>query len=123
MRPVAVMVGGCLGVGMAAMAVIGPGLGREVWFGMLAPLLVAVVSWVVVERTFRRDRAQVTNVMVVAFGAKMVFFGVYVAVMIRGLALRPVPFVVSFTACFVALLFAEAVWLRRLFGEDATGVR
>lgn len=123
MKPVLVMVVGCLGTGAAAVALAGGGLTREVLFGMLAPLLVAVVSWEVVARTFRRNRGQVTNVMVVAFGAKMVFFGAYVAVMLRGLALRPVPFVVSFTAYFIALHVAEALWLRRLFVGDATGDR
>jgi len=123
MKPVVVMVVGCLGTGLVALVVTGPGLTREVLFGMLAPLLAAVVSWETVARTFRRNRKQVTNVMVVAFGAKMVFFGAYVAVMLRGLALRPVPFVVSFTAYFIALHFAEAVWLRRLFVEDASGAR
>ena len=51
------------------------------------------------------DRADVpaespalTAVMIAAFAGKMVFFGAYVAVVLRGLSLRPVPFVASFTA-------------------------
>ena len=44
----------------------------------------------------------------------------YVAVMLKVLALRPMPFVVSFTSYFIALYFVEALGLRRLM--MATGV-
>ena len=47
----------------------------------------------------------------------MVFFGVYVTVMLKVLALRPLPFVVSFTAYFIALHVIEALCLRRLFAS------
>ena len=52
--------------------------------------------------------------MMTALVLKMVFFGVYVGVMLRGLSLRPVPFVVSFAAYFIALHAMEAMFLRRL---------
>ena len=42
------------------------------------------------------------------------FFGVYVVVMLRVMMLRPVPFVVSFTAYFITLYAMEALLLRRL---------
>lgn len=123
MRPALWMVAGSVVSGVAASVFVGPELTRELVFGMLAPLIVAVISWVLVERAFRRSRTQVTNVMVVGFGVKMVFFGAYVAVMLRGLALRPVPFVVSFTAYFIGLHVAEAWCLGRLFGEDTPSAR
>jgi hypothetical protein len=46
---------------------------------------------------------------------KAVFFGAYVAGMLRVIGLRPVPFVVSFTSYFIALHVTEAMFLRRLF--------
>ena len=49
------------------------------------------------------------RVMIAAFAVKMVFFGAYVAVMLRGSALRPMPFVVSFTGYFIALALVEAL--------------
>jgi hypothetical protein len=61
--------------------------------------------------------------MAAAFAAKMVFFGAYVVVMLRLLALRPVPFIVSFAACFIALHLIEGFSLRRLFAGDARGFR
>lgn len=123
MWPAVWMVAGSVVSGVAVSAYVGRDLTREVLLGMFAPLVVAVISWVLVERAFRRSRQQVTNVMVVAFGVKMVFFGAYVAVMLRGLALRPVPFVVSFTAYFIGLHVAEAWCLGRLFGEDPPSAR
>ena len=57
--------------------------------------------------------------MVTAFAAKLVFFGAYVAVMLLALSLRPIPFVVSFTAYFIALHLAEALCLRRLFAAGS----
>ena len=42
------------------------------------------------------------------------FFGVYVTVVMRVLALRPAPFVMSFTSSFIALYAMEALFLRRL---------
>ena len=49
--------------------------------------------------------------MMAAFAAKMVFFGAYVAVMLQGrLRVRPVPFVASFTAYFIALYLVEALY-------------
>jgi hypothetical protein len=38
--------------------------------------------------------------------------------MLRGFALRPVPFVASFTSYFIALYAMEALFLRRLLSID-----
>ena len=113
------MVGGSVAAWVVA-ATAGPGLRRELLFGMLAPLVMAVVSWELAERTYRQDPARLMGLMVTAFAGKMVFVGAYVALMLQGLALRPVPFVASFTAFFIGLLVAEALCLRRLFRGDAS---
>ena len=55
--------------------------------------------------------------MVTGLVVKMVFFGAYVAGMLKGAGLRPVPFVVSFAGFFIALHVMEAVFLRRVFAE------
>ena len=55
------------------------------------------------------------SVMISAFAFKLVFFGVYVAVMIRVVALRPVPFIASFTGYLAGLYLMEALYLRHLF--------
>lgn len=116
------MVAGSVGTWIAAV-LVAPTAMAETLCGMLAPLLVAVVSWELAERTFRHSPERLTALMVTAFAGKMVFFGAYVAVALWGLSLRPVPFVVSFTAYFITLHLAEALCLRRLFAEGASGSR
>ena len=90
----------------------------EVLLGMAGPLTSAVVSWVFYERAHRSAPGRLTNVMITALALKMVFFGAYVGVMLRGLNLRPVPFIVSFAAYFIALHTMEATFLRRLLMND-----
>jgi len=87
----------------------------EAFFGMVGPLLAACATWVAVERMHAAAPERVMSVMLTAFMAKMMFFGVYVAGMLRGLELRRTPFVVSFTVFFVALYAMEALFLKRLF--------
>jgi hypothetical protein len=108
---------------LAAIAGFGTRIAAEVVFGMLAPLMIAIGSWVLVEQTYRRAPERVTGLMVAGFVGKMVFFGGYVAVMLKGLALQPVPFVASFTASFIALHVMEAFALRRLFANGPRAAR
>jgi hypothetical protein len=48
----------------------------------------------------------------------MLLFGGYFVVMLRGLNMRPMPFVASFVASFIALHATEALFLRRLLMND-----
>jgi hypothetical protein len=92
----------------------GSGVDREAWFGMLGPLVSACATWLAIEAAHRTSPQRVTAVMIGGFVVKMVFFGAYVALMLRWLELRAVPFVVSFTGYFIALYAMEALFLRRL---------
>ena len=93
-----------------------------VLYGMLGPLAMVAGSWVLMERAYRRNPQRLTGIMVAAFAGKLVFFGAYVAVMLRVLSLSPRPFVASFTGYFIALYLIEALYLRRLLagGPRAT---
>jgi len=88
------------------------------FFGMLAPLGVAAASWLMAERAWRRNPEGLTPLMIIAFGGKILFFGVYVTVMLKGLSLAPVPFTASFAGYFIALHLAEAMALKDLFAQD-----
>lgn len=91
----------------------------EVLLGMLGPLAVASGSWALMARTYRRRPERLTAMMVAAFAGKAIFFGTYAVVVIAVLSLRPVPFVVSFTGCFIGFHLIEALLLRRLLtGEQ-----
>jgi len=103
----------------AVLALLAPESAVEVFWGMLGPLAIACGFWMLADRAYRRDPASLTQVMIASFGGKIVFFGAYVAAMLRGLSLRPVPFVASFTGYFIALHVTEALCLRRLFAGAA----
>lgn len=114
MRAVTWMVGASVVAWAAAGAVV-PGARTELLLGMLGPLVVACATWVLAERTYARDPRALTGLMIAAFAFKLVFFGGYVAVMLRVLRVRPVPFAVGFSSYFIALHFVEALLLQRLF--------
>jgi hypothetical protein len=111
------MASAAVGSWLAATGVIGAQTATEVLFGMLGPLAAVIGSWTMVERTHRTNPDRLTAVMIASFAGKMVFFGAYVAVMLKVLALRPIPFVASFTGYFIGLYGMEALYLRRLFSR------
>jgi hypothetical protein len=118
MRPVLWAAGVSVCFCLAATAFVQPG--PELFLGMLAPLAVSVTTSLMVERTYRRNPRQVTQLMMAAFAGKMVFFGAYVTFALKVLSVRPTPFVISFTSCFIALHLTEALCLRRLFADGMT---
>lgn len=117
------MAAACAVAWLAAVAALGTRTGVEVLGGILGPLAVACGSWVLTERTWRRRPERLTSLLMTAFAGKMVFYGAYVAVMLKVLALRPVPFVVSFTGAFIVLHLMEALGLRNLFADAAHASR
>lgn len=113
MTPVLIMTIVCAAT--AAAAALVSGAVAEVVAGMAAPLLAALATWLAVERAWRADPRLVTRVLLLAWAAKIVFFASYVVAMLKGAGLRAEPFVISFTAYFIALHAADAVLLQRLF--------
>ena len=118
MKPVMWMAGASLGSWIVVTLISSGRANPEMLSGMAGPLVSAVASWIAYEQAHRSAPARLTNVMIGALALKMVFFGGYVGVMLRGLDLRPVPFVVSFAAYFIALYAMEAMFLRRLLMND-----
>jgi hypothetical protein len=86
----------------------------EVWLGMLGPLAAALVSWIAMERQYRRRLERLTAVMIRAFAAKMVFFGFYITILLSAGWVQPIPFAISFICYFLSLHIVEAIALRRL---------
>ena len=118
MKPLWWMAGASLLSSLAVAMLPGVASDREVLFGMAAPLAGAAMTWVLARRVYPSHPERLTPLMIAAFGAKLVFFGVYVTVMLRVLALDPLPFVASFTAYFISLHVIEALCLRRLFASQ-----
>jgi len=102
---------------VAATAMFGAATHVATLLGMIGPLLVTVVTWRLAEQTYRRNPAALTSLMMTGFVGKMVFFGAYVVLVIKGLAQPAAPFAVSFTGTFIAVYLIEALALRRLFSE------
>src|SRR5262245_32956079 len=117
MKVVVAMVVASLASVLVVGALVDPRARLEVLLGMLGPLLMASGSWVLTERTFRDRPQALTSVMIAAFAFKVLFFGAYVAVMIRVVALRPVPFIASFTGYLAGLYLMDALYLRHLFRQ------
>ena len=100
------------GAGVAALA---PGAALEVALGAAGPLVAAVVSLVLTDRTYKRSPERLTRLMVRAFLAKLVLFGCYITLTVSMLALDPIWFAGSFTVSFVTLHLTEALHLQRLY--------
>ena len=116
----AVWMAGCsVAAWLVASAAGGTGVSRAVFLGMVGPLVVACASWAMADRIYRRDPGALTGFMMAAFGFKFVFFGAYVAVLLKVVQVPLVPFVVSFSSYFIALHVVEAMFLKRLFNGNA----
>ena len=114
MTPLAWMAGASVIGWLAVTAIWGDEVNPEALYGIAGPLVASSATWVVIERTWRASPERLTAVMMAGFAAKLVFFGFYVAAMLRGLSVRPVPFVAVFVGFFIALYAMQALFLKRL---------
>lgn len=115
MRPLGWMVAACMSSWIAITTLAPAPVNPELLWGMIGPLLSAALTWIAVVRTHRTARERVTGVLVAGFALKIVFFGVYLAVMLRVVGLRVVPFALTFVGYVIGLYVIEALFLRRLF--------
>ncbi len=95
-----------------------PNAVMEIFLGMLIPLLLAIGTIVLVERTYRKDAPRLTALMTKAFLGKMLLYGVYVAVIVGFYSFQPVPFAISFTVYFTGLHLAEALYFQTMFNKE-----
>ena len=94
-----------------------PAVAPELVLGIVGPLVAAVTTMVLTERTYARDPRKLTPLMIKAFGVKMVLFPAYVAAVITLTPLSSIPFVLSFCVSFICVHLTEAWQLRSLFAE------
>jgi hypothetical protein len=86
----------------------------EIWIGMSGPLVAALASWIAMERQYRQRPEGLTGLMIKAFAAKMIFFALYIAVLLKIGLVQPGPFAISFLGYFLSLHIVEAIGLHRL---------
>jgi len=108
------MAGAAIGSWLAVSATGAGQVNPEALFGMAGPLVASCLSWLGVLRIHRAAPDRVMGAMIVFFALKFVFFGAYVAVALRVLSLRPVPFMAAFVSYFIAMYAMQALFLRRL---------
>jgi hypothetical protein len=115
------MIGGCVVGWAAAVEIWGEAVGLDVALGLAGPLVAALGTWAMIARTVPANPGRLTRRLLGAFAAKILFFGGFVVAGIRGLGLRPVAFVVSFTVSFIVLHAVEAILLRRALTRVVSG--
>ena len=120
MKPVAWMMAASVAAWVLVTATLADRANPEAAWGIAGPLTGTALSWVAYVRAHETAPERLTRVMITAFALKLIFFSVYVVAAMRVLALRPAPFVVSFTTAFIVLYAMEAFSLRRLV-MGATG--
>ena len=106
---------GIVTAGGALAALVVSDAAVEIMLGLLAPLVVALGSWRLMESAYRRGPERLSRLMVRAFLGKLVFFGVYLTVTVGAFPLDRTWFIGAFAISFVILHLAEAVQLQRLF--------
>lgn len=118
MKQIVWMAAGCIGSWLVATLLMGQA--RELFLGMLGPLVASTGTWMALIRAYRQDPSRVTGVLMRAFGAKMVFFSVYVLIAARVGSLDVVPFVASFAVYFIGLQVVMAAFVRGLTVPQAS---
>jgi uncharacterized membrane protein len=97
----------------AVSGLAGFGVEREIWLGMLGPALASVISRIAMERQKRLNPQKILKHIIQGFVIKFLFFGVYIAVLVKSNQVRPGAFIGFFVFFYLALHMAEAIELRR----------
>ena len=111
------IIASCIG-SWALISLMFPQVIVEILLGMLSPLLAALGTLILVDRTYRKAPQKLTSLMTQAFMGKMLFYGVYVSVIVGFYSFQAVPFAVSFTLYFIGLHLTEALYFQSLFRTE-----
>jgi len=82
---------------------------------MIGPLVMGVFTVELVTWKFDQDPQAVTNVMIRAFGGKMIFYAAYIVAILKLTKLDSMIFVLSFSGFFILLHILEALYFRAKF--------
>ncbi len=103
----------CLGTW--GLIVGGIGYAKEIFLGMIAPLLIGTVSISFLFNSHQKAPENVTKVMIKSFAAKMIIYGLYFIYIFTFYTFNPLPFILSFLVYFVTLHMSEALFLKSIF--------
>ncbi|MFQ6678601.1 MAG: hypothetical protein ACE5D0_09830 [Fidelibacterota bacterium] len=88
---------------------------REIFLGMIAPLIIGIVSILFISDVQKKSPEKVTNILIKTFLVKMIFYGVYFIYIFTFYTFNPKPFIISFTGYFLTLHVSEALFLKTIF--------
>ena len=86
----------------------------EIFLGMLAPLLLSILSILWNENSFKKDSQKLTNTLIKSFMVRAVFFAVYLILIFTYYDFEQIPFIISFTSFFMIFYVVEALFLQKL---------
>lgn len=106
-----------LGLGISGLVsgTIFPQYIKEIFIGMIAPLLVAIFSIAWIKNVSKADPGKITATMTKSFFIKMVLFALYFIIIMSFYTFEPTPFVISFTGFFILFYIIEVIFLQKLF--------
>lgn len=87
---------------------------NEIFLGMIAPLLLSIVSILWYETSVKKSPQQLTNTLIKTFIARAVFFALYFILIFTYYDFEQIPFIISFTSFFMIFYVIEALFLQKL---------
>ncbi|RMF09385.1 MAG: hypothetical protein D6762_03865 [Candidatus Neomarinimicrobiota bacterium] len=110
-----------LGLGLWGLvaAVAGPAFLLPGFLGMIAPVVLGMITVELITRQYDRDPRKVTKLMIGSFGVKMVVYALYVVLVFQIPGLSAYPFIFSFTGFFILLHILEALYFRAKFQTNS----
>lgn len=93
----------------------GIGYTKEIFLGMIAPLIIGVISILLLAIAHQKSPEQVNKIMIKMFAGKMVFYALYFIYIFTFYTFNPMPFILSFVGYFITLHISEALFLRSIF--------
>ena len=105
-----------LGLGIAGLisGKLYPQYKYEIFLGMIAPLLVSIVSIQICKKAFSNSPSKLTASLTKSFLIKMILFALFFVIVLSFYTFEPIPFVISFTGFFILFYVIEAVFLQKL---------
>ena len=91
------------------------GYTKEIFLGMIAPLIIGIMSIIQLSIAHQKSSEKVNKIMIKLFAGKMVFYALYFIYIFTFYTFNPMPFILSFTGYFITLHISEALFLRSVF--------
>ena len=84
----------------------------EYFFGICPSLCIGILTVYIAEKFQSKVPESLTGFFIKSFFVKMVFYGAYIIILFNFYTFSHVPFILSFTSCFVMLHISEAFFFK-----------